>query len=43
MMAKKYKKTMRFWKSYEGTCLDNGVKEEQKRERRRYNKHRSKK
>lgn len=42
MARKKYKKLIKFWKSWEGTILDEFSKEEQKRIQRRYNNHREK-
>lgn len=42
MAKKKYKKEIRFFKQYEGTIINKGVKEEIKRIERRYNKHRDK-
>jgi hypothetical protein len=39
---KKHKKKIKFLKQYEGTIIDKGIKEEIKREDRRYNKHRGK-
>jgi hypothetical protein len=41
-MSKKHKKNIKFWEQYKGTVIDKGAKEEIKREKRRYNKHRSK-
>jgi hypothetical protein len=42
MAKKKFKKLLAFWKSYEGTWIDKKAREEKKRIKRRYNKHRFK-
>jgi hypothetical protein len=41
-MAHKTKKLLRFWKSFMGTIIDKGAKEEIERIERRYNIHRFK-
>lgn len=42
MAKRKFKKKIKFFSSYYGTCIDKGCREEVKRIERRYNKQRAK-